>query len=299
MGGYLPLGYDCQDRQLCINPQEAAVVRHIFQRFTELSSITTLVRELHHANVCNKRSVSRQGNVRGGHPFNRNSLRRLLTNPLYHGQIVHQGQCYPGQHRAIIDETLWSRVQECFAQHAVNAPEQRQTHQATGALLKGLLRCQACDAAMSPTYTRKKNRQYHYYLCNNHFRHQSCSATTRRLPAAEVESFVVAQVRDLLHSPEIKAQASQLLETNANLTPEKSVALLQDMEAVWQQLFPQEQHRILHLLIRVIYVSDHGIDVRIRQSDLQQLCCELETAKPTASVSTYATSNYSFNPCEA
>lgn len=33
MGGYPPLGYDCKDRKLIINEQEANVVRFIYEQF--------------------------------------------------------------------------------------------------------------------------------------------------------------------------------------------------------------------------------------------------------------------------
>ena len=36
MGGYVPLGYDVQDRKLLVNEAEAASVRRIFERFVEL-----------------------------------------------------------------------------------------------------------------------------------------------------------------------------------------------------------------------------------------------------------------------
>jgi site-specific DNA recombinase len=35
-----------------------------------------------------------------------------------------------------------------------------------GALLKGLLRCVACDCAMTPAHTtRKDSKRYRYYTC--------------------------------------------------------------------------------------------------------------------------------------
>ena len=45
MGGYVPLGYDVQDRKLVVNETEAASVRLIFERFVALGSATALARE--------------------------------------------------------------------------------------------------------------------------------------------------------------------------------------------------------------------------------------------------------------
>jgi len=46
MGGVPPLGYDVANRRLVPTPREAKLVRHSFQRFVELGSSTTLVKEL-------------------------------------------------------------------------------------------------------------------------------------------------------------------------------------------------------------------------------------------------------------
>lgn len=46
MGGHPPLGYDVKDRKLVVNEAEAALVRHIFERFLSLGSVTLLVREM-------------------------------------------------------------------------------------------------------------------------------------------------------------------------------------------------------------------------------------------------------------
>src|SRR6201995_34117 len=46
MGGFVPLGYDVKDRKLIVSATEAKRVRMIFERFTKLSSVTELVREM-------------------------------------------------------------------------------------------------------------------------------------------------------------------------------------------------------------------------------------------------------------
>ncbi|HHX90047.1 MAG TPA: recombinase family protein, partial [Paracoccus sp.] len=54
MGGYVPLGYDVQDRKLVVNDAEAASVRGIFERFIALGSATVLARELRRDGFRNK-----------------------------------------------------------------------------------------------------------------------------------------------------------------------------------------------------------------------------------------------------
>lgn len=279
-GGRLPLGYVARDGQLIVEPDEAATVRQLFRRFVQIGSITHLMQELHETGITNKQHVSTQGNPTGGKPFNKKTLRRLLTHPIYRGQMVHKGNCYAGQHTALIDEGLWQQVQAVFhrrEQQKTREQSERQERDSR-ALLKGLLHCQACDCAMTPSWSQRKNRRYYYYVCSNHLRKKNCQAIHHSVSAGEVEGFVVGQVRALLHSPEIRAQASRLLE-QTGLSASQSLALLRDMEAVWSHLFPLEQQRIVQLLVRVIYLSDEGIEVRIRESHLRQLCADLEAAE--------------------
>ncbi len=42
MGGVPPLGYDCQDRKLVVNEEEAKTLRHIYRRYASLGSVQAL-----------------------------------------------------------------------------------------------------------------------------------------------------------------------------------------------------------------------------------------------------------------
>jgi DNA invertase Pin-like site-specific DNA recombinase len=94
MGGFVPWGYDVIDRKLVINEAEAAQVRAVFQRFTELGSATLLTREL----------VAKDVRTKRGKPIDKGFLYKLFRNRVYLGEAVHKGTSYPGEHQAIIDQ---------------------------------------------------------------------------------------------------------------------------------------------------------------------------------------------------
>lgn len=88
MGGPLPLGYDVRDRLLVINETEAALVRRIFHDFVTLRSATLMAK-----------AYGAQGVVtKGGKPFTKQTIYKMLHNRMYLGKIVHKGQSFPGQH---------------------------------------------------------------------------------------------------------------------------------------------------------------------------------------------------------
>jgi site-specific DNA recombinase len=111
MGGHVPLGYDLEARRLVANPDEAAIVRLIFERYVELGSVASLKIALDAKGIVNKARVSATGKHFGGKPFSRGALYRLLANQVYVGQAVHKGRAHPGAHAAIIDRVLFDAAQ--------------------------------------------------------------------------------------------------------------------------------------------------------------------------------------------
>ena len=118
MGGMPPLGYRVQDRRLVIIDTEAEFVRSIFRRYAELGSVRLLKAELEAQGRKSKSWTSAAGRVIGGKPFSRGALYLTLRNRSYRGEIVHNGQSYPGEHPPIIDQPLWEALQAQLAGNA-------------------------------------------------------------------------------------------------------------------------------------------------------------------------------------
>src|SRR5437764_4703024 len=110
MGGNVPLGYDADERTLVINPAEAETVRRIFALYRELGCVRRVKEEADRLGLRTKCRTAANGAERGGKPFSRGHLYTLLSNPIYIGQIVHNGQRHPGQQPALIDDASWSIV---------------------------------------------------------------------------------------------------------------------------------------------------------------------------------------------
>lgn len=254
MGGYVPFGYDVQDRKLVVNAAEAAAVRRIFERFVELGSATTLARELRAQGFRNK-----QGTL-----VDKGYLYRLLNNRVYRGEAVHKGKAYPGEHEAIIDAELWNRV------HAIlqESPRKRanNSRMQMPALLKGLIFSET-GAAMTPTATRKGTRLYRYYVSMDVIRNREDSEADvpSRLPAGMVEDAVVTEVRRIVQTPEVVTKVLDALRQGGPQVREaEAIAALNDFDALWNQLFPAEQARIIQLLVRRVTVTADGLAVDVR-----------------------------------
>jgi site-specific DNA recombinase len=95
------LGYDIDPAggRLLVNEGEAERVRVIFTLFEENRSILLTLTEIERQGWRLKSWTRKTGQFRAGAPFAANSLRRLLTNIIYTGEIRHKGQPYPGERR--------------------------------------------------------------------------------------------------------------------------------------------------------------------------------------------------------
>lgn len=114
MGGNLPLGYDLNDRHLVVNEPEAEIVRQVFQKYLEMQNMLGVAEWLNKQGIHTKKWVTKHSQrTRGGEPFKKNTVQRMLTNPVYLGKISHyrQNKIYNGVHKPIISRELWEQVQ--------------------------------------------------------------------------------------------------------------------------------------------------------------------------------------------
>ncbi|AQT67964.1 DNA-invertase hin [Anaerohalosphaera lusitana] len=196
-GGRPVLGYDiCPDGgKLVINEAEAQQVRAIFDLFLKHKSILDTVEQLDMRGWTTKTWVTRKGHVKEGNAFNKSSLRSLLTNPLYIGKVHYKGVLYDGEHDAIVDPNVFAEVKQLLS---TNRREMiRFKSGKVGGILKGLLRCKACDAGMSHAFSKKRNKRYRYYVCQNAQSRGWANCPHPSLPADEIERFVIDEIRQI------------------------------------------------------------------------------------------------------
>lgn len=267
MGGFVPLGYEVKDRKLVINDAEAATVRMIFERFVALGSASALARALQTEGVTNKR----------GKRIDKGFVYKLINNRVYLGEAVHKGTAYPGEHAAIIARELWDHVHGILKE----SPRDRRAknRNTSDAMLKGLI-FTATGCAMTPSFTRKGDRLYHYYTSMDLIRNRLVpdGAGPARLPAAMVEGAVIAEMRRLISAPEIVARVMAACRADGGPVDERAIVeALHRFNDLWDALFPAEQARIVRLLVHRVTVSAGGIAVDLRNHGLASLVRDLTT----------------------
>jgi DNA invertase Pin-like site-specific DNA recombinase len=264
MGGHPPLGYQVKDRKLIVNEAEAATVRMIFERFVKIGSATTLARALADEGVRTKL----------GRAIDRGYLYLLLNNRTYIGEVAHKGTAFPGEHQPIISRELWDKAHSILQE----SPRKRAANtrgRDTPALLRGLL-FGPNGLAFTPTYTRRGKRLYRYYVSTGVIKRGPEACSIRRVPAAEVENVVIDQVRILVQTPEIIVRTwKQARQQDRGITEDEVRAALFDLSALWDELFPAEQARIVQLLVERVDIQPDGLNITLRSQGLASLANEL------------------------
>ena len=234
VGGMPLLGYDIDARGATpiVNQAEAERVRAIFRLYREHQALLPVVQELARRGWVSKRWLTRKGQVRGGQPFTKTTLHRLLTNCIYRGLVRYRKETHPGEHAALVDPQLCQEVQDLLRRPGP-APRARQNQ---GALLQGLLHCRPCGCAMTPSHSTKGTRRYRYYVCCAAQKRGWQSCPSKAVPAGEMEQWILDHIRERL---------CQTAEGNG--------------PGVWEALSPREQAQMVSLMVeRVDYDGAQG-----------------------------------------
>ncbi len=196
-GGPPVLGYriDRERRSLALVPEEAAVVRLVFELYLQTRSIGAVAEQLNALGHTQKRHQTKAGKWVGGKAWDKNAVHRLLRNPVYAGRVQQGGKLYEGEHKPIIRveelEQTWRSLGERTRGNGSHRSRKSEY------LLTGLLRCVPCGCAMTSSAGQGRNgKRYRYYRCR-HAEHGGV-CPTGLLTADEVEATVVSKVKELV-----------------------------------------------------------------------------------------------------
>ncbi len=275
MGGRVPLGYKVEHRRLVIESSEARLIRKVFRTFVETRSVTLTSKKINEQGYKTRDTRSLSGKVTPGRPFDKSAILKLLQNRTYIGEVIHRGTWYSGEHQAIVSQALWDEAHSVFK---VNPRERRRdTHWYNHpSFLKGFL-FEEDGTALVATSTRKNGKLHRYYVSNKAIKRGYEFNPLPTLPAREIEPLVVEQLARILKTPETTVAicgASDGLDEE-RLSEQDARTALGNLGDVWNHLFPEEQRRIMKLLVRKITIAETGIDMEVAATGLHKAALEM------------------------
>ena len=130
--------------------------------------------------------------------------------------------------------------------------------------------------AMTPSHTRRRGRLYRFYRTATSLKLCHGACPIRAVPAGDVETAVVNQIRVVLRAPEIVVRTWRAAQSDGEAIDEREVVVaLQRLDPLWNQLFPAEQARILQLLVARVVVRLDGLEISLRGEGIASLVEEL------------------------
>jgi DNA invertase Pin-like site-specific DNA recombinase len=206
VGGSVPLGYRSVNKKLVVVPEQADIVRMIFQRYLELGSIGKLVDDLDRKGIRTRQQLLTSGQTRGGIRFGVGAVAHLLQNRFYIGEVVYRGGTHIGEHDPILDRGLFEAVQDLVA--AGRCARQLKLR-GSPAILSGRIFDDRGNR-MTPTHANKRGARYRYYVSHALLQKRAGEAgTLTRVPAQDIERLVLTSLRNHLEkTPERLAHAT-------------------------------------------------------------------------------------------
>jgi DNA invertase Pin-like site-specific DNA recombinase len=267
MGGVVPLGYDSVDKKLVINNAEAETVRNLFRLYLKHKNVRIVKQAADRLGLATKARKPNNGSRCGGEPFTRGHIYKLLANPIYIGNIVHNGQSYPGEHESIIDRETWDAVQDQLSQNAI--VRRHGSNAQDPSLLAGLI-VDGDGARMAPSHANKAGRRYRYYISKANKETNSESNSGWRLPATEIETVVLSGLNSFLKD-ELRLMACLDMD---DCSPKELQCLLRNAASLAQRIAdaaPAGQREILLDLIDHVQVQDNLIRIMLHSHTLHAL----------------------------
>ncbi len=268
MGGVPPLGYDVMKRQLIINPDEAKLVRRIFEEYKHSGSVTTLCASLASEGVTSKSWMKQDGKFRAGKSFTKKHLYDILRNRIYLGEISLKDEWFQGQHEPIIDTATWEHVQSINAISWLS--RRRATRLANPSKRKSLLRGILFDTHGDPMYpsvtTSKSGISRLYYVSSPYARFGAATRPSKHYPGDELEQPVIDHIKCALKDPALIQCVINEARTQFPDVDEASVvSSFAILQSSWEMLHFQEQYRLVQLLIKRVDLVEQeevfGIEV--------------------------------------
>ncbi len=185
-GGHAPYGYKVIEKRLVINEDEAVVVRIIFDLRAQGWGILSITKEL------NARGYKSRRGTTWGVAWSESTIKYMLRNRVYIGELVYSGEVVPNAYPAIVDPQTFEK-----ARMAGQLPPRSQS---TSHLLSGLLTCSDCSK-ISFQVTYNGPRLVRRYACRTKRWKNYAACTSPLLDADSLEAVVTSQIFALANNP--------------------------------------------------------------------------------------------------
>ncbi len=212
VGGPPVLGYriDRVLRKLEVIPEEATQVKALFDMYLRMRSVRAVTEQADAFGWRKKSYETKAGKTVGGGPLDRNTVHRILRNRAYTGCVVYKGEVHEGEHAAIIDPATFEQAQAILDSKRNGQGPRRQRNFEN--ILQGVLYCSCAEKMTSATGRSRNGTVHRYYRCYGQMKGPATQCDHPRVPAGDIEPFIVDRIRELCAAPTVRGEVSKRLQ---------------------------------------------------------------------------------------
>lgn len=258
-GGVTSLGYASEGGKLVVIESEAPWVAQVFQWYLEGKGALEISQGLNEAGVP-MRAIQKPR----PHPWNKDHVLRILRNRLYVGEISCLGEFVVAEHPALIQKAVFDQVQRLMKprHHQLGVLIQNPDY-----LMRGTLRCGACQGLMTSASARRDGRVFRFYRCTTRDKWGKKVCPTKQLPAEALESFVVDQLRQAFRDKGRRAALDRYLIRGLGWLP----SAFPGFGEIWEALNLRNRQRLIRLLVEEVLLEESQGTLRIKLRDLEEI----------------------------
>ena len=263
MGGFVPFGFRPHERTLVIEGPEAEIVRLIFALYLELGTVRKVAVELERRGQPIPARTTKAGRSYGAKSFSRGQLYKMLSNPIYRGEIQHKGLRHPGQHPAIISCEDFEAVAHRLAANSHERKTGRNSK--SPSLLAGLL-IDGNGNNLVATHANKQGKRYRYYISKAYHEGRRRGRPGRdrasglddagralwRLPASEIETIVMQELRAVLADQARVIEIAKMICSNRSWPMETRSRLDRAARGLAAELALDDPAKVRALLLELV-----------------------------------------------
>lgn len=262
--GPVPFGYRrSKDKKLEFDPETSIYLKKIFEMAAADEKFSDI------ANYLNRKGIK----TTVGGEWNKNSFRRLLTNPVVIGVLrwddVYLENCF----EPLVSKEIFDKVQTRF--HQSTRRGRVNVRKSEEYVLTPNIYCGKCGSQMRGiSGTSKTGKLYYYYECANH-RAKEDKCDMPFINRDELEDAIYNKVHEIMNNPEnVRAIAEQLLQLcNSQEDTELRLATKRLSEA------KSERDRGIDAVLKGL--NSPALTARIKELDvlIENLAVEVEQLK--------------------
>lgn len=294
-GGFAPYGYNLVNGNIVVVPEEATVVKRIFEDFVEKNiPIGRITKQL------NIEGITKSNHSNCNELWSRTSVKHILTNPIYLGLIAFgrrkrekikgtrnqyrrvETDDYiigDGKHEAIVEKEIWDKANAKMKKYAKS--HNSQPFQRTY-LLSGFLRCPKCGGPMFVTknkWTTKDGKEYSrsIYRCSNSKAEVVSCDSKMRIEQEKADEIVIKYIREYIKNGafarEINRRNQEIVDTS------KYDKQLEMLEKRYIQVIEKKkglEHQIDNMPLDTPYYERKINDLNKRLNEMYDVIAEVE-----------------------